>query len=157
MKQKQNGFGLIGILIIIGTLILTAGGVVVWRGKTDSIPSSTPTPTPATQTQPTASPAEPIDQCSGLNEKECLANSDCIPVYGPSCQACMDIRFERCRDRLSCQTGGDCPPVLGVCMPWKCPTYRCFNGRCVFFEDAMVLESCLKETTLEKCYEKYGQ
>ena len=100
MKDKGNfGLGLIGVLLIIGALVITAGGVLVWRERTDSIPSSTPTPTPATQTQPTASPAEPIDQCSGLNEKECLANSDCIPVYGPSCPACMDIRFERCRER----------------------------------------------------------
>jgi len=30
MKQKQNGFSLIGILLIIGALVITAGGVVIF-------------------------------------------------------------------------------------------------------------------------------
>lgn len=29
--KKQKGFGLIGVLLIIGALIITAGGVMVWE------------------------------------------------------------------------------------------------------------------------------
>jgi len=42
MKTNPSGFSLIGILLIIGTLILTTGGVVVWNKKI----APTPTPTP---------------------------------------------------------------------------------------------------------------
>ena len=40
--KKQEGLGLIGILLVIGILILTAGGVVVWNKKI--VPTPTPTP-----------------------------------------------------------------------------------------------------------------
>ena len=115
--KKQKGFSLIGILLIIGALIITAGGVVVWRERISLAPSLMPTPTPVPQNQPTASP-----------EKS-----------------------------TPCQTSADCLPVIGVCMPGKCPTYQCLNGRCVFFEDAMVLRSCLEEATLQECAERYGR
>lgn len=31
--QKPNGLGLIGVLLLIGVLALTAGGVVVWENN----------------------------------------------------------------------------------------------------------------------------
>lgn len=73
--KKQKGFGLVGVLLIIGALIITAGGMVLWRGR--------------------VSPA-----------------------------------------LISCQTSADCPPSLGVCGPDNCPTWRCLDGRCVYFKDA---------------------
>lgn len=54
--EKQFGFSLIGILIIIGALVLTAAGVVVWREKI-----SQPVPKPILTITPTASPT-PISQ-----------------------------------------------------------------------------------------------
>jgi len=36
--KKQKGLGLIGILFIIGALLLTAGGVVVWQRKVPPAP-----------------------------------------------------------------------------------------------------------------------
>jgi len=56
--KKQKGLGLIGVLLIVGTLLLTAGGVVglpavrrVWKKKVSPTPTSIPTievsPTPA--------------------------------------------------------------------------------------------------------------
>ena len=54
--KKQRGFGLIGILLIIGALILTAG-VVVWEKKT--LPAPTPSPTEPPIAQPT-DPAQPV-------------------------------------------------------------------------------------------------
>ena len=39
--KKQKGFSLIGILLVIGALLLTAGGVVVWERKTELTPSPT--------------------------------------------------------------------------------------------------------------------
>lgn len=153
--RKQEGLSLIGVLLILGALVITTGGVLVWQKKIS------PTPTPTPQTQPTASPEEPTDQCSGLNEKECLANSDCLPVYGPSCPACMDIRFERCRNRLSCQTSADCPPSLGVCGEGNCPSWRCISGRCVYFKDAddfaACLKTCLEVGSVEECNEEFGR
>ena len=89
--KKQKGFGLIGILIIIGALVVTSGGVLVWRKKV--LPILTP------QTPPIVSPEKPADQCLDLNEEECLANQNCVPVYGPSCPACMNEVFKRCRER----------------------------------------------------------
>lgn len=83
--KKQRGFGLIGILLIIGALVVTTGGVLVWQKRTLPIP--------------TLPPEKPADQCSRLNERECLANLDCIPVYGPSCSTCMDEVFKKCRER----------------------------------------------------------
>ena len=87
--KKQKGLGLIGILLIIGVLAITVGGVLVWQRRT--LPTTTPTP---------ISSEESADQCSGLGEEYCLANSDCTPVYGPSCPACMDEVFKKCRERL---------------------------------------------------------
>lgn len=44
--KKQEGFSLIGVLIILGTLIVTAGGVLVWQKKFAPTPAPTPSPTP---------------------------------------------------------------------------------------------------------------
>jgi len=73
--KKQKGLGLIGVLIIIGALVITVGGVVVWGKKT--LP--TPKPTPTLQTQPTTPPRESTDQCLGLNEEDCLAKPRLSP------------------------------------------------------------------------------
>lgn len=54
--KKQSGFGLIGILLIIGALLLTAGGVVVWERRVSPalvlIPTATPTPKPESSPTP---------------------------------------------------------------------------------------------------------
>ena len=53
---KERGLGLIGILIVIGTLLLTVGGLLVWQKKNPS--------TPATELKPTV--GEPVTP--GLSE-----------------------------------------------------------------------------------------
>ena len=52
--KKQKGLGLIGVLLIIGALVLTAGGVVVWEKKATLIPPPTLTP-PILPTSPSNS------------------------------------------------------------------------------------------------------
>jgi len=59
MARKNNsGLGLIGVLIVIGALVITIGGVVVWRKKI--LPTPTPTPAPIPVPMPNApSPTVP--------------------------------------------------------------------------------------------------
>lgn len=66
--KKQNGFSLIGVLLIIGVLAITAGGVVVWQRKV------LPTPTP---------PSSPINPRYFSDETYCEKDSDC--TTRPSC------------------------------------------------------------------------
>ena len=47
-KNHQKGLGLIGVLLIIGVLVITAGGVV-WEKKAKPSPTPIPSPTPAKQ------------------------------------------------------------------------------------------------------------
>lgn len=53
--KNQKGLGLIAVLLVIGAILLTVGGAVVWKGKVAPTPTPTPTliisPTPA-ETQP---------------------------------------------------------------------------------------------------------
>ena len=44
--KNQKGLGLIGFLLIIGALLLTAGGAVVWEKKVSPTPIVQPTPMP---------------------------------------------------------------------------------------------------------------
>jgi len=100
LTLNQSGFTLIELLIALAVIIITAaGGVVVWQKKVLPTPTSTTTPTP--QISPTILPEQPANRCSELNERDCLANPDCAPIYGPSCPACMDVVFKRCRERNS--------------------------------------------------------
>lgn len=41
----------------------------------------------------------------------------------------------------ACQTVADCPQSLGVCVTGNCPSWRCIDGRCVFFKDAKNLKN----------------
>ena len=70
--KKQKGFGLIGVLLIIGALLLTLGGVMVWGRKVSftSTPSTTPvSPSPV----PRESPEPPTS---------CQTDADCPPSIG---------------------------------------------------------------------------
>jgi hypothetical protein len=73
--KKQSGLGLVGILLIIGTLLLTAGGVVIWQRQFSPTPMPTPTPSATTtpRTQPTESPEKAI---------LCQTSADCPPGLG---------------------------------------------------------------------------
>ena len=59
--KKRNGFGLIGVLLIIGALVVVTGGVLVWQKKVSLTPVPTPTPTETT----------PIS---------CRTDADCPPI-----------------------------------------------------------------------------
>ena len=60
--KKQQGFSLIGVLLIIGALVITAGGVVIWQKKV--LPTTTSAPAPMisdvfpTDENPSPSPLE---------------------------------------------------------------------------------------------------
>jgi len=43
--KNQKGLGLIGVLLILGALLLTAGGAVVWEKKVSPTPAPKPLPT----------------------------------------------------------------------------------------------------------------
>jgi len=60
--KKQRGLGLIRILLIVGALVITAGGVVVWEKKVT--PSPTPFITPAQRPTPTQLPKMPPTSAS---------------------------------------------------------------------------------------------
>lgn len=101
IMKKQTGLGLIGVLLIIGALVVTAGGVLVWQRR--ALPTPTPTPTPAGICRtdddcpkgywcPTG-PGGPMagggyGGGTGYCTKECQVDSDCGP--GAFCQ---DIQF----------------------------------------------------------------
>ena len=95
--KSESGLGLIGILLIIGILILTAGGVVVWQKKVSPTPTPTPTPTEVCRTDDDcprgywcpAGPGGPMagggyGGGTGYCVKECRVDSDC--GVGGSCQ-----------------------------------------------------------------------
>jgi hypothetical protein len=97
--KKQKGLGLIGVLLIIGVLLLTAGGVV-WEKKVTS--TSTPTPIPTSILPPPTAPAssptittpsvvsptpQDLGSCKSLSQGECETNWECDPIYRTgSCQ-----------------------------------------------------------------------
>lgn len=75
--KKQEGFGLIGVLIILGTLVITMGGVFVWQRKT--LPALTPTSTPV---------PEPISiSCQTDSDCPAMGCAQGCPVEGP-CPPC---------------------------------------------------------------------
>lgn len=93
--RKQKGFGLIGILLVIGALSITAGGVVVWQRKILPIPMPIPIPLPSNETQrippEDASNIEDVSQFCGLEGLKKLSLTDrgfpviwiykCGPLY----------------------------------------------------------------------------
>ena len=75
VKNNNSGLSLIGVLIIIGTLLLTAGGVVVWRERVLPIspslvlPTLVPTEFPSQAPMPTAKSCVPRHwPCEQVNE-----------------------------------------------------------------------------------------
>jgi len=72
--KKQKGLGLIGVLLIISALFLTAGGMVVWQKKTSLVllPSSPPLNTSAPTTTNT--------QIQKTTD-ECEINTDCQYIW----------------------------------------------------------------------------
>ena len=56
--KKQEGFGLISILLIISALLLTAGGVIVWHGR--SFPQPSPGSEPTSLTVPSENTSNPL-------------------------------------------------------------------------------------------------
>lgn len=99
--KKQKGFSLIGIILVIGALIITAGGVVVWDKKVKPIP--TPTPYPTLSPIPTLIlTPQPTEQPKTIS---CQTDSDC-PILD-----CIQ----------GCPAEGPCPP---------CGQYKCINGEC---------------------------
>ncbi len=57
-KNTESGLGLIGVLLIIGVLLLTAGGVLVWQKKVSPMVTSPPAPAVLSPT-PTTNPITP--------------------------------------------------------------------------------------------------
>ncbi len=50
--KKQNGFSLVGVLLIIGALVITTGGVLVWQRKTLPTPITILMPPPVLEFTP---------------------------------------------------------------------------------------------------------
>lgn len=99
---------------------------------------------PITNPQPTDRPSStPLtigseEYCQRFRFDNCPTECQ----VGPSCPICQD---EGCHAKgahrvqltpIFCQTNADCPPVIGVCVPGNCPTWRCIDGRCIYFQDA---------------------
>ena len=85
--MKIKGFTLVQLLIVLVILTSAAGGVVVWRGRTDSIPSSTPTPTPTSI--PTFVPEITLSP-----KPTSISKNGCI-VWGCNGELCIDEDSER--------------------------------------------------------------
>ncbi len=105
--KKQKGLGLIGVLLIIGALAVTTGGVVVWQKKISPTPTPTPpstpiqTPSPKPEsTSPTESPTtQPTKSPTKKPEvgEECTRDEICryvaIPLwyFDPETNSCIQI------------------------------------------------------------------
>lgn len=83
-KNAKSGLGLVGILLIIGALLITAGGVVVWENKVSPAPLPTPKTTPTPEPTPTLSPGIsavtpfPSPVTTERVSVTCGADSDCF-------------------------------------------------------------------------------
>jgi len=121
--KKTKGFTLIEILVAIAVLIITAGGVVVWKEKAS--PAVTPTPTPSIGKKPIPTP--PSSETETLKmpwENSVCGNGVCEPCEGTCCQRCTE---EACLNVCV----GYCPKDCGganrypnPCPPGQAPVYE---------------------------------
>jgi len=76
--KKQKGLGLIGVLLIIGALVITAGGVVVWREKV--LPALPSMPIPPTSVL--LNPKYLSDESYCEKDSDCTTRPACCnPCY----------------------------------------------------------------------------
>jgi len=160
------------LVIIVVVLVLTAGGVVglpavrqVWEKRI--IKGVLPTPTPISEPIqiPTFSQLKPT-QGKWPWENSVCGNGICDPCENTCCNypcvtdpksgqlmcpppTCLGYCPQDCKavtptppSSISCQSDADCPPSIGVCIPGKCPSWRCISGRCVYFEDVNEVSLC---------------
>lgn len=179
--EKQFGFSLIGVLLIIGVLALIAGGVVVWRDLSFPHPTPTPTPVLPIPITPIPSPTMPavvsptpktIGLCENLPQGECESSWECDPIYRTgSCQptgpimlpvevycGCKSLTAQekqnRLRDKLLCeQTNGQWGIRNCLCLPQKdgVPLYTPEEGTHHFVS----LRGCVSDKTF--CLESGGR
>ncbi len=171
--KKQRGFSLIGVLLIIGALVVTAGGVVVWEKKVTLTATPVPNPTPTLTSEPTKtkylsneSYCEKDSDCTTrpsccnscyknyvniyhkdpIPQEQCsgMCKQDCPPPSRFGPPVCRNNKCTSSTASVSCQSSADCPPSLGVCGAGNCPSWRCINSRCVYFKDVLDFESCLE-------------
>lgn len=113
MRNKRNsGLGLVGILLIIGALILTAGGVVVWQEKV----SQTKTQAPL-YTAPTPQTSKP----NKMPEEEVYGVPNPAPVY------CRNLGY---KDETRTDEKGS---QYGICIfpdGTECDDWGFFRGKC---------------------------
>ena len=119
-NNKKLGFGLIGILLIIGILLLTAGGMVVWVKKV------APTPVPVLNMNSSPSVTMPLLSPTPAETAliSCQIDRDCPPSLGcwplsEQCptQKCVNAQciqvndedtLKKLTDSMRCQKDQDC-------------------------------------------------
>ena len=106
--KKQKGFSLIGVLVIVGALLFTAGGVVVWNKKTSTGLIPTPTPLLVPTSKPSAQPTLQSKPISCETDVDCPPLLPCLPpeCIGVACiyGECKNIP----RESLICEDNSDC-------------------------------------------------
>ena len=88
--KKQKGLGLFGVLLVIGALLLTIGGVAVWREKVT--PTPMPTPGPTLPTSQITAPPTTGPQQSDSEATVCINTEGCSPYCG-GCAHCPFIQL----------------------------------------------------------------
>lgn len=153
-RQKQAGFGLIGVLIVLTVLIIIAtGGKVVWEKKI-GLPIKRSAPAPTLQ-QPTQVPTDLTcnKECvnrgfiSGRCKVEGLYSCTADEV-GISITFCGgEVGFKCCcgkkdqdpsKNQFPCLTDAECPQKSSQ-------VSKCLNNRCVYVKNTRSLQSCLEE------------
>lgn len=111
--ELESGLGLIGILIIIGIIALTAGGVLlpavrpVWEEQV--APTSTPTPTPTPAPTPAPTPLiqpTPLPTSPGI-EGPIQTETRCSRESG----------YDTCPTGYLCYWSWECPKGIQDCGP----------------------------------------
>ena len=124
MKNTDNkSFSIVRILII-GALLLTAGGVVVWKEKVAFIPSPVPSMNPSPSlTTPVPSPTQPeTNLISCQIDRDCPPSLGCVPLKACPTWKCVNSQCVKVDDEntlwrltnsMRCQKDQDCAYVCG--------------------------------------------
>lgn len=118
MRTNSSGFGLIGVLLIIGAFVVTTGGVLVWQKRAVSIPKQTSSPISPSVLTPTPLLTPPeTTPISCQIDRDCPPSLGCVPLRACPTWKCVNARciqvddedtLKKLTDSMRCQENQDC-------------------------------------------------